>query len=516
MSKARELSNLPNYQVDTIAELRLTVAKASNDKASVLGYYSASDNIDVREYYWDSLSVEADNGGTIIAVTGVVTGRWKMKYIYGNINVEDFGATITSETNYASIQSAINFAASTVLNTGANQQVVNFGIVNGSSNQYRYYRVEAPLVVPNNVTLRGSKTYGSGIVFKGYVSASGATALTFTQMNTTALEDINIMTNDPYETAVAITSDNHCSIIRSFIGLDIIGNSTVSYSIKYVSGSNLFMDSVYTTGNTLASIYIPTTGGGANIIQTNCIADYGKSYLLNDSTDGHVLFNSFGLIAEGAVAYGPQEGVVVNRSDTKVVHTKLYGAMIRGAPTLAAVYSYKNTYSATLEVSNSNVGSIPYFFKMKEVADEIYNAKVVVGSESNFNSGMQVKTLDIVNSHGNIGFLSLRNSALTSQFRLANNGTYTYIKNQELATYPISMQVATNAISLLATDASISEDNTVLVSTGRHLKVKDGTWNGGLLKIGTYSLWVSAGGILYMKNGTPASDTDGTIVGSQV
>lgn len=43
----------------------------------------------------------------------------------------------------------------------------------------------------------------------------------------------------------------------------------------------------------------------------------------------------------------------------------------------------------------------------------------------------------------------------------------------------------------------------------------DGTWNGGTLRLGTYYLWVDATGDLRIKNGAPANDTDGTVVGTQ-
>lgn len=76
--------------VGTIAALRTTVY-SGQPFVSVTGYYTAPDNIGVREYYWDATSTEADNGGTIIQVTGVTTGRWKMKFS-GAINLKWFGA----------------------------------------------------------------------------------------------------------------------------------------------------------------------------------------------------------------------------------------------------------------------------------------------------------------------------------------------------------------------------------------------------------------------------------------
>lgn len=84
-------SNTEKYDViGTIESLRLT-SYAGQSFVSVTGYYTAADNIGVRDYYWDSVSTEADNGGTVIAVSGVSTGRWKLKH-NGFVFVRWFGA----------------------------------------------------------------------------------------------------------------------------------------------------------------------------------------------------------------------------------------------------------------------------------------------------------------------------------------------------------------------------------------------------------------------------------------
>lgn len=53
------------------------------------------------------------------------------------------------------------------------------------------------------------------------------------------------------------------------------------------------------------------------------------------------------------------------------------------------------------------------------------------------------------------------------------------------------------------------------MGTGDSFQV-DGTWNGGRLRLGTYHLWVDGSGRLRIKSSAPASDTDGTVVGTQV
>lgn len=65
-------------KINNIAELK-TRKGTSNINVEVLGYYTSGDG-GGGNFYWDNTSTEADNGGTIIQVTGVTTGRWKRQY----------------------------------------------------------------------------------------------------------------------------------------------------------------------------------------------------------------------------------------------------------------------------------------------------------------------------------------------------------------------------------------------------------------------------------------------------
>lgn len=67
-----------------------------------------------------------------------------------------------------------------------------------------------------------------------------------------------------------------------------------------------------------------------------------------------------------------------------------------------------------------------------------------------------------------------------------------------------------------APDVDMYRDNVnrVTMGAGDSFKV-DGTWNGGMLLMGAYRLWVDGTGALRIKNGVPSSDTDGTVVGTQ-
>ena len=95
---------------NTIADLKLENGLVFNT-IHVLGYHTPGDG-GGGIFYWDSTSIESDNGGTIIQATDITTGRWKRPGS-GTVNVKEFGATglgIVSDSSY--IQSAINYVES--------------------------------------------------------------------------------------------------------------------------------------------------------------------------------------------------------------------------------------------------------------------------------------------------------------------------------------------------------------------------------------------------------------------
>jgi hypothetical protein len=88
-SRKTTISDIPSSNVaDNIDALRLS--NGASGSLNVLGYHSEGDG-GGGQFYWDSESIEADNGGTIIQATGVATGRWKRVYS-GALNLKWFGA----------------------------------------------------------------------------------------------------------------------------------------------------------------------------------------------------------------------------------------------------------------------------------------------------------------------------------------------------------------------------------------------------------------------------------------
>jgi len=81
---------------DTIAEIKLQKGSPSAN-INVLGYNTPGDG-GGGEFYWDDVSTQSDNAGTIIQVTGLSTGRWKRIYHGAALNVRWFGA-VSNGTN---------------------------------------------------------------------------------------------------------------------------------------------------------------------------------------------------------------------------------------------------------------------------------------------------------------------------------------------------------------------------------------------------------------------------------
>jgi hypothetical protein len=67
-----------------------------------------------------------------------------------------------------------------------------------------------------------------------------------------------------------------------------------------------------------------------------------------------------------------------------------------------------------------------------------------------------------------------------------------------------------------ATDTFMSRTaaNLFAMGAGDSFSV-DGTWNGGMFRLGAYYLWVDGSGRLRIKSSAPTSDADGTAVGDQ-
>ena len=91
--------------VNTIADLRALAQTPPTIWVS--GYHTKGDGaFGSHVFEWDATSTENDNGGTIIKLDSVTTGRYKLKYD-GNVNVKWFGAELGNDI-YSILQNIID------------------------------------------------------------------------------------------------------------------------------------------------------------------------------------------------------------------------------------------------------------------------------------------------------------------------------------------------------------------------------------------------------------------------
>lgn len=95
----------------SVDDLRGLAGRSAGDQVMVAGYSAARPGVGGGLFVWDQASTAPDNGGTVIAVTGEVTGRWLRQG--GRVSIEDFGAYQGQpvEESTAAINAAIDAMA---------------------------------------------------------------------------------------------------------------------------------------------------------------------------------------------------------------------------------------------------------------------------------------------------------------------------------------------------------------------------------------------------------------------
>ena len=157
--------------VQNIAALRnVTGIGVSNYQAIIVDGYTTAGDGGGGTFWWNSTSTVADNGGTIIAPTGVGTGRW-YRIITNYISFEMFGAKGDGATNDTSvINSALTYGAANslrVISDGGKQYLID-GITISQTNS----NVPPVLDLQNSTLLASTSATGFVIKFENPHSTS--------------------------------------------------------------------------------------------------------------------------------------------------------------------------------------------------------------------------------------------------------------------------------------------------------------------------------------------------------
>ncbi len=84
--------------VSTVDDLRDTPGTADGEQIQLLGYAAATPGRGGGVLYWDADATDPDNGGTVFAVAGVATGRWRRPYA-AHLDLAWFGWTGLGDTD---------------------------------------------------------------------------------------------------------------------------------------------------------------------------------------------------------------------------------------------------------------------------------------------------------------------------------------------------------------------------------------------------------------------------------
>ncbi|MEO3744071.1 ubiquitin-activating E1 FCCH domain-containing protein [Plantactinospora sp. B5E13] len=102
----RRAAELPS--VTSVADLRGTAGTSHGEQVYLRGYHADRPGLGGGVLYWDATATEADNGGTILAVTGQATGRWR-RPVGSRVDLAWFGWTGDgTENDSPRVQAAVD------------------------------------------------------------------------------------------------------------------------------------------------------------------------------------------------------------------------------------------------------------------------------------------------------------------------------------------------------------------------------------------------------------------------
>ena len=193
-------------QVGTIADLK--ALDGTHKLVYVTGYHTKGDGAFGSNFFeWDATSTEADNGGTIIKLDSVDTGRYKLKYS-GAVNVKWFGANITRTDNEVPINNAIKLSSSIyipigvfVISDSIRESTNSYGLNVVGENKLKSQIVANPTMVNPIVWVGNSNGHGSYRgVFKNFSIVGnnniGCHGLILQEAGITSVFDLKILDCD--------------------------------------------------------------------------------------------------------------------------------------------------------------------------------------------------------------------------------------------------------------------------------------------------------------------------------
>jgi len=337
-------------KITNIAQLRARKGTA-NALVSTLGYYTASDGGE-NTFQWNNSSVLSDNGGTIIAVTGVATGRWISTS--STVNLKQFGAKGDGTTNdTAAVAAAIATTKPVFIPTGTYILTSNLVL---NSNQQLYGEGTGSILKAGadglrdlvgingktNVTVSNFKIDGGGQttnVFTGFKYCFGVTV--YNSSNIT----IENLTIDKCGIArsgsnATIQDDNLWGGMGIIVGARsgvvknvIIRNCRIT---NIASGGNIVGDGIYIEGYNTDLAIVPE-----NIVIENCyVENVGRNCYSFAGEAASFCYNTTMRNCTG------KNSALAGIDFEEGVYCKVLGAEFQNCGTYTAYYNPTTVYGA--------------------------------------------------------------------------------------------------------------------------------------------------------------------------
>lgn len=245
-SAAIDYTKITGLSVDNIAALKLKTGVYNGQLANVLGYYTYADGGE-GNFYWNATSTATDNGGTVIQVTGVSTGRW-LRIFSNTISVKSFGAkgNDTTFVNTNSIKKAIEVIS---LKGGGNV------VVEPGS-----YIIDGSIIIPSNVNLIGHTKWNLGNSFN-YLGSGDSPAYNQTKIKLKNNSNVDV-----------IIFDSLC-VNSSVKNIFIDGNKTNQSSGNGISFRNA-KTKIVRGSNKIEEVYIYSVKDTAIVVRSRTYEEY--------------------------------------------------------------------------------------------------------------------------------------------------------------------------------------------------------------------------------------------------